>query len=305
MLLGLLSAFILTFVFTYLFKDKLPRDGGRAFAHDGAKSAGKARGAGIIFAIVYAVCSVIFYDITYEYTFYAILVILCMLTGFFDDASETPWSELRKGLLDLFIAVCVTAVYIYNNGTMISLSPINVSFELPVWLFAILSTILIWTSINVTNCADGVDGLSATLSIITLLGIFFCMQKLNMAAGFAPHILVFIACLLAYLYFNTTPSILMMGDAGSRAMGLFIAIAILLTGCPFLYIPLALVLALDGGLGLLKISLIRIAKIYILKDVRTPLHDHVRKNMGWSNTQCVYRFSMIQLILSVIVYYLL
>ena len=68
-------------------------------------------------------------------------------------------------------------------------------------------------------------------------------------------ILLFAVCILGYLWYNATPSKLMMGDAGSRAMGLFISIAILKSGCPFLFIPLALVLILDGGLGLLKVSL--------------------------------------------------
>lgn len=94
-----------------------------------------------------------------------------------------------------------------------------------------------------------------------------------------------------------------MGDAGSRAMGLFISIAILKTGCPFLYIPAALVLILDGGLGLLKVSLLRFFKIHILKNVRTPLHDHVRKVWNWSNTQTVYRFAIIQIILAAAVIY--
>jgi phospho-N-acetylmuramoyl-pentapeptide-transferase len=116
-------------------------------------------------------------------------------------------------------------------------------------------------------------------------------------------ILLFAVCILGYLWYNATPSRLMMGDAGSRAMGLFISIAILKTGCPLLYIPVALVLILDGGLGLLKVSLIRFCKIHILKNTRTPLHDHVRKVWDWSNTQTVYRFAIIQIILAVATIY--
>lgn len=60
-----------------------------------------------------------------------------------------------------------------------------------------------------------------------------------------------------------------MGDAGSRAMGIFIALAVMKTGSPFLYILVALVMILDGGLGLLKVALLRTIKIHILKNVRT------------------------------------
>ena len=96
-----------------------------------------------------------------------------------------------------------------------------------------------------------------------------------------------------------------MGDAGSRAMGIFISIAVLKTGCPVLYIPVAIVLILDGGLGLLKVFLLRFCKIRILKNIRTPLHDHVRKNMGWSNTQTVFRFAIIQIVVSTAIIYML
>ena len=96
-----------------------------------------------------------------------------------------------------------------------------------------------------------------------------------------------------------------MGDAGSRALGLFIAICALKSGDPFIFIPLALVFILDGGLGLLKVFLLRFLKIHILKNVRTPLHDQVRKVWGWSNTQCVYRFCIIQLVICAVVFFLI
>ena len=86
-------------------------------------------------------------------------------------------------------------------------------------------------------------------------------------------------------------------------MGLFISIAVLKMGAPFLYVLVAMVLILDGGLGLIKVSLIRFLKIHIMKNIRTPLHDHVRKLWGWSNTQTVYRFAIIQIIASVIAIY--
>ena len=88
-------------------------------------------------------------------------------------------------------------------------------------------------------------------------------------------------------------------------MGIFISIAILKTGSPILYIPVAIVLILDGGLGLVKVFLIRFFKIYILKNTRTPLHDHVRKIMGWSNTQTVFRFAIIQIVVSIATVYML
>ena len=95
-----------------------------------------------------------------------------------------------------------------------------------------------------------------------------------------------------------------MGDAGSRAMGIFIAIAALKSQSPFIFIPVAAMLIIDGGLGLVKVSLLRFLKIHILKNTVTPIHDHVRKNKEWSNAQVVFRFAIIQIIISLATIYL-
>ena len=52
-----------------------------------------------------------------------------------------------------------------------------------------------------------------------------------------------------------------MCDAGSRAIGIFIAFAFLKLHSPLLYIPLAIVLIIDGGLGLIKVSFMRFLHI--------------------------------------------
>lgn len=156
-----------------------------------------------------------------------------------------------------------------------------------------------------TNCSDGVDGLSGTLTIVTLTTIYIITRILGKGMDMEFPILVFVVCLLGYLWYNATPSKLLMGDAGSRAMGIFISIAILKTQSPFLYLLVAAVLIVDGGLGLIKVSLLRFLKIHILKNTRTPIHDHVRKVSGWSNTQTVYRFTIIQIVISIATIYLL
>ncbi len=60
----------------------------------------------------------------------------------------------------------------------------------------------------------------------------------------------------------------MMGDAGSRAMGFFISIAALKTEAHLFISLVAIVLILDGGLGLLKVSLLRFLKIRILVNTK-------------------------------------
>lgn len=301
---GIMAAFLLTCLFIHLFYSKLPTDQGRDFAHDGKLSAGKPRGAGFVFIVVFIAASVLFGNVSTENIIYLILVFAAMLTGFLDDCSKAPWGEYKKGLLDLVIAVMLAITVINFNGTTIRIVSLDMTLEIPKIIYGILAVILVWVSINVTNCSDGVDGLSGTLTMTTLMTFYIVMEVLNVADDFRYNILLFVVCILGYLWFNATPSKLMMGDAGSRAMGLFIAIVALKTGCPILYIPAAIVLILDGGLGLVKVALLRFLKIHILKNTRTPLHDHVRKVKNWSNTQAVFRFVIIQIVVSIAVVYM-
>ncbi len=303
--IGIMFAFLATCFFIGKFKQFLPKDAGREYAHDGKLSAGKPRGAGFIFVLVFLASALLFAEINTEIAVYLILLFAAMMTGFLDDAAKAPWGEYKKGLLDLIIAVVVALTYLKYNDNTITIALLHMDVTIPAVIFGILIVVLIWASINVTNCSDGVDGLSGTLTIITLITIYIINRISGTGGQTSYMILMFSVCILGYLWYNATPSKLLMGDAGSRAMGLFIGVMILKSDSPLLYIPAALVLILDGGLGLIKVALLRFCKIHILKNIRTPLHDHVRKVMGWSNTQTVFRFAIIQIVISMGIVYLL
>ncbi|MBD5536762.1 MAG: phospho-N-acetylmuramoyl-pentapeptide-transferase [Lachnospiraceae bacterium] len=301
--IGVLGAFAATCFMISRFSSYLPKDHGRDYAVEGQKSAGKPRGAGIIFVLVFAAATLLFSGLSIELCIYLMLIVIEMLTGFFDDTAEKPWGELKKGLLDLAVAVAVSITYLQYNSSTIELMGRQITF--PPVLFAVCVVVLVWVSINVTNCADGVDGLSGTLTIITLTTIYVINEINDKGKDISFPILLFMVCILGYLWYNASPSRLLMGDAGSRAMGVFISIAILKSGSPLLYIPAAFVIIMDGGLGLVKLSLIRLFQIRILKNTLTPLHDHVRKKLGWSNTQTVFRFAIIQIVISLAAVYML
>ena len=67
-------------------------------------------------------------------------------------------------------------------------------------------------------------------------------------------------------------------------------------------LPIVLV---NGGGGLAKLVLLRVAKRLgfqigddsVIRKVRFPLHDHCKKNLGWSNAQVLMRFVLLQLAL--------
>ena len=78
--IGLMAAFLMTCVCITKFNYLLPKDAGRDFAHDGKLSAGKPRGAGIIFILVFAAAALLFSELSVEIVIYIVLVIAEMLT---------------------------------------------------------------------------------------------------------------------------------------------------------------------------------------------------------------------------------
>lgn len=297
LLVPMLCSFLIAFFSLKFFKRILPKDQGRAFAVNGALSEGKPRGAGIIFVTSFTLCTALFYPLDIENIIYLVLVYAAMLSGYFDDASETPWGNLKKGLIDLVISLGIAFTYYFYNGSQVKLYITDSTFTIPAPLFIILAGVLVWTAINVTNCTDGVDGLCGSLVMTVLLPLAFMVTKSGAADMLLPMIMF--VTLAAYLWFNCSPSQMLMGDAGSRALGVFLAVMFSKTAAPFAFIPMAIVIILDGGLGLLKLSFRRFLKIKnFMEGIRTPLHDHARKNKGWSDTQVVIRFTILQIIVN-------
>ena len=295
-----LASFFAAFLAIKFFMKLLPKDHGREFAVNGALSQGKPRGAGLIMITSFVLCSAIFVPFSAETAINMVLIYAAMLTGFFDDAAKMPWGELKKGLLDLAITIGITVNFLVHNSTDIFIFGSKV--HIPVVIYAILCMVLIWTSINVTNCCDGVDGMCAALSVSTIL--LFVLHGLPSDVRVQADIMI--VTLLAYLWFNCSPSMILMGDAGSRAIGVFLAIIALKSKDPFLFIVFASMIIIDGGLGLLKLSFRRFLKMTnFMENIRTPIHDHWRKNLNVGDTQVVIRFAVIQTVIGLAALYLM
>ena len=283
-----------------VFSGKMPKDQGRDFAVDGKKSAGKIRGAGIIFICSFIICSLLFVPVSIEYGIYYALLFLGMLSGYLDDRSETPWNEYKKGAIDLIISAGTAANFVYFNKDLLSVSVFGFSLSINPIVFGVLGAALVWMLINAVNCSDGIDGFSSMLALVS----YVSLASVIMLRGGDKNIVTLVALmaltLIPYLWKNAEPSTMMMGDAGSRALGLFMAILVMKTGNALLVIPMCFMVCLDGLLGIMKVSIIRFLHIKVMQNIRTPLHDHFRKNKGWSNTQVIYRFCMVQIIVSAV-----
>lgn len=299
--------------------DRLPRDGGRAFAVNGTEAKGKPRGAGIIFITIFAIAVVLIIPFDWRLIGALGCIVLSMLEGYIDDRKH-GLSEYTLGAMDLGIALLAAITMCQFHNYQIWLPLIKTTLMVPPWIFIPLTTLVLWLMINATNCTDGVDGLSASLSILAfiylggiLYGIvghadisaYLLVPHYPEGANWALFAFVMVGSLAGYLWHNSLPSAVLMGDAGSRPMGLLLGLLVMASGNPFLIFIVTGVVLVNGGTGLLKVALLRFLRISIFKSIRYPLHDHVRHTLGWSNTQVLVRFVLLQAIVTPILLVLL
>ena len=335
------------------FWHRLPHDHGKALVQGGMASKGKPTGAGLVIALCILPALLLVVPVggsraTFEMWFRTWIVIAAlyaiMLFGYLDDRAAKPWGQLRKGLLDaLCCLVCAAAMY-WEGMNSIWLPLTKHVFDVPFWLYLPSATAILFISVNSLNCSDGVDGLAGSLGMMSLLSLSVLLYLVLGYRPVADYLLLphyaggarwavvsatISGAFASYLWYNAEPSQVLMGDAGSRMLGLAIGVAVLATGNPLLIFVFAPVVFLDGGTGLVKLLLLRLfrrlgfdtrpppgskytqldlfrpeepprhqcAVVRAFHSVRFPIHDHFRKNKGWSNPQVLVRFVLIQALL--------
>ena len=300
---------------------RLPRDRGKALCSDlgGMKSAGKPTGAGLWVTLVVLPVILLFaplgvWDLATLVALYA-----AMVFGYLDDRAVRPWGELKKGLWDAVVSLAIAYFVARGHSTLVWMPFVKGMWTVPMWLYLPVAAFILWFTMNATNCSDGVDGLAGTLTeiaLVILAGVlyvvigykpvahYFLLPCNPECANWAILVMCVAGGFAGYLWFNAEPSKILMGDAGSRFLGILVATGSLVTGNPLLVLAFAPIVLVNGGGGLGKLVLLRLAKRCgfaigedsVIRRVRFPLHDHFKKNLGWSNAQVLMRFTLLQLL---------
>jgi phospho-N-acetylmuramoyl-pentapeptide-transferase len=193
----------------------------------------------------------------------------------------------------------------------------EVSYPLGVLGFVVLTYLVIVGSSNAVNLTDGLDGLAImpVVMVGSALGVFAYVTGSAVYSKylFFPHIpgsgelLVFCAAMagagLAFLWFNTHPAQVFMGDVGALALGAAL-------GTIAVIVRQEIVLAIMGGIFvvealsvMLQVSYFKFTKKRYGEGRRllkmAPLHHHFEKN-GWKETQVVVRFWIITMLLCLV-----
>jgi phospho-N-acetylmuramoyl-pentapeptide-transferase len=190
----------------------------------------------------------------------------------------------------------------------------EISYPLGVLGFVILTYLVIVGSSNAVNLTDGLDGLAImpVVMVGSALGVFAYVTGSAVYSKylFFPHItgagelLIFCAAIagagLAFLWFNTHPAQVFMGDVGALSLGAAL-------GTVAVIVRQEIVLAVMGGVFVVEALSVMLQVGYFKYSKRrfgegrrllkmAPLHHHFEK-AGWRETQVVVRFWIITMLL--------
>ena len=193
----------------------------------------------------------------------------------------------------------------------------EISYPLGVLGFVILTYLVIVGSSNAVNLTDGLDGLAImpVVMVGSALGVFAYVAGSAVYSKylFFPHIpgtgelLVFCAAIagagLAFLWFNTHPAQVFMGDVGALGLGAAL-------GTIAVIVRQEIVLAIMGGIFVVEALSVMLQVSYFKYTKRkygqgrrilkmAPLHHHFEKS-GWKETQVVVRFWIITMLLCLV-----
>ncbi|HEY5688397.1 MAG TPA: phospho-N-acetylmuramoyl-pentapeptide-transferase [Yeosuana sp.] len=195
---------------------------------------------------------------------------------------------------------------------------VNPGFAQYAWVIFILITIFIITAVsNGANLTDGIDGLAAGTSaiIVLTLGIFAWVSGniifsdyLNImyiprVEEITIYIAAFVGALIGFLWYNTYPAQVFMGDTGSLTIGGIIAVIAIAVRKEWLIPVLCGIFLAENLSVVMQVSYFKYTKKKYGEGRRifkmSPLHHHYQKS-GYHESKIVTRFWIVGILLAII-----
>lgn len=279
---------------------------GQNIRKEGPKShyqkAGTPTMGGVIFIIAAFLITLIFVPFDLSTLILLLSTIGFGAIGFVDDFRKLVLKQSEglkpkeKIILQFSLALIITILtFVYNKESVTMMTIPFSNYRLPVSFlgFPILVFIIVGTT-NAVNLTDGLDGLAASVSIPVFLSMFLLASK-DTSRMFS---VIMFGVLLGFLFFNSNPASVFMGDTGSMAIGgAVVALAIIES------IPIYLVIF--GGVYVVE-TLSVIIQVYSYKHrnkkrvfLMTPIHHHFELK-GYKEPKIVTAFTIVSVVLCLI-----
>ncbi len=271
----------------------------------------------ILFAI--AISILLWGNLHNRYLWVVLLVTLAFgAVGWFDDylkvvRKQSQGLTARQKLLAQSVIAIIAACYLYYSATIPAETEILIPFFKNVApqlgpFFIVLTYFVIVGSSNAVNLTDGLDGLALmpTVMVAFALAIFAYLAGNKIFAAYlsipyipgAGEITIFCSTIvgagLGFLWYNTYPAQVFMGDVGSLGLGAAL-------GTVAVVVRQELVLMVMGGIFVIEtLSVILQVASFRLTGKRifrmAPLHHHFELK-GWPEPRVIVRFWIITIVL--------
>ncbi len=239
------------------------------------------------------------------------------LIGYLDDYlkvskknSKGLSGKLRLGAEFLIAGLTLLIlIQFYNLGTVVSLPfAKHLAFDLG-YYYSIFGALVIVGTANAVNLTDGLDGLAIVPVIVaaTTLGLFayivghssiaayLQIQHVSGAGELAPLAAAMVAGGLGFLWFNTYPAQVFMGDVGSLSLGGFLGAMAVFTNNEILMILLGGIFVVEALSVITQVISFKLTGKRIFK--MAPIHHHFELG-GMTETKIIVRFWIISILLA-------
>jgi phospho-N-acetylmuramoyl-pentapeptide-transferase len=166
------------------------------------------------------------------------------------------------------------------------------------WVWVPIAAFIILSSANAVNLTDGLDGLAGII-VASAFAAYGVVARLQGQFYLIRFCFTVVGACFAFLWYNAHPAQMFMGDTGSLALGATLGTVALMTG-QWLLLPLLLLIPVAETLSvIIQVLYFQYTKRRLGKGRRVfkmaPLHHHFEL-LGWSETQVVQRFWLVELL---------
>jgi len=326
-ILAALTALVLSFVVgPWMIRKFTERQIGQQVRSDGPQSHLSKKGTptmgGALILVAIAVGTLLWADLQNRFVWVTLLVTLAFgLIGFWDDYLKLIVRNTR-GLIARYkyfwqsVAALGCALFLYHTAKVPAETALYVPFfktvAVPLGFFYVVLTyfVVVGTS-NAVNLTDGLDGLAIMPAVLVggALGVFAYVTGNSVFSNYLgiPYVpgtgelLVFCTSLvgagLGFLWFNTYPAQVFMGDIGALALGAALGVVAVIVRQEIVLFIMGGVFVMETVSVMLQVGSFKLRGKRIFK--MAPIHHHFELK-GWAEPKVIVRFWIITVILVLI-----
>jgi phospho-N-acetylmuramoyl-pentapeptide-transferase len=223
------------------------------------------------------------------------------ILGLIDDLEGIQGTRARgEGILgrtkaawQVIFALVISLVLFLGPTELRSVAIPSITEKIEIgWLYPFVATFLIVGFSNAVNLTDGLDGLAGSLAAAAF-ACYGVIANLQGQVWLTAFCFTMVGALLAFLWFNSHPAELFMGDVGSLAIGATLAVVALMTGQWLLLPVVGAMFVAEAASVMIQVGWFKLTRRRYGQGRRffkmAPLHYHFELK-GWSETQVMQRF---------------